>query len=428
MLKINIILSAVAMLLIITAAVNSCDKEDVSVFPPDETHSDVIPLSDALSDMENTISYLYGETKASRFSGYSIQTVTSKDLTANTRASSLNLPDTLLYLINFPDSSGFSVLSASRSLSIGTYCVTESGSVNQDDIRKAISEMSDHSEYPSDLDAFVYGIDFIPSLIASSIILDVAGVCEQETLDGEEISTKADNITYGPFLKTKWGQTTIGGKRVFNRYTPNNASCGCVVTAVAQIMVANKYPMQNNIIFDGKPCNWQDMETVYTYENYNLPLDTTAFDQVAHFVRELGKHDNVKIRYGDSDGAESRGYAEGAQRTFQNYGYRDVDKHLGFGKNKRKIADKNLRAGRPVYLDGNGKHSGHAWVLDGLKGDFYHINWGWYGKSDGYYKKGVFRTSQRSDVDSTYDSGLISSNYHHYYKNFRMVTYGAFKD
>lgn len=133
----------------------------------------------------------------------------------------------------------------------------------------------------------------------------------------------------------------------------------------------------------------------------------------------------MKVRYGENENKASGAFAEGAQRTFQNYGYSDVDKHFGFGNKKQKIADKVIRGGRPVYLDGCGKKCGHAWVLDGLRGNYYHINWGWQGQWDGYYSKGVFRTSQRSDMDDV-DVDKSENGYHHYYKGFRMVTYGAF--
>lgn len=39
--------------------------------------------------------------------------------------------------------------------------------------------------------------------------------------------------------------------------------------------------------------------------------------------------------------------------------------------------------------------SGHAFVCDGYKeGDFFHINWGWGGMSDGYYRLSVLRPNQ----------------------------------
>ena len=393
-----------------------------------DNNSDIIPLDEAMSNLKSTFEYLYGTTKALD-TGYSIQTLTKSDILQYTKSDDgIVLPDTLLYLVNFAEERGYAVLSASRKLSEDTYCITESGKITTDDLRRAVGQMNDSANASFDGRIIPSGIDFVPSLIMSSVILESSGITENDEED--TICTKADEV-YGPFVKTKWGQTTVSSIRVFNRYTPNHAACGCVVTAVAQIMLCNKFPQAAGIVFDGFLCNWTDMEKVLHYSAINSPhcsIDTVGFEQVAHFVRELGKSDNVKVRYGDSDGDESSAYAEGAQRTFQNYGYRDVDKHLGFGSRKQKIADKVLRGGRPVYLDGYGNGSGHAWVLDGLKGDYYHINWGWYGMSDGYYSKGVFRTSQRSETDSIVDTQVVNSDYRHYYKNFRMVTYGAFNN
>ena len=374
--------------------------------------------------MNAKIAYLYGKTKSS-LKDYSIDVFKSSDLNIQTKSGkTLELPDTLLYLLNFGSDSGFAVLSASRKLSEDTFCITEKGSISNDDLKDAIENMTNKIEYDSTR-IIPVGEKFLPSLLISSVILDASDVV---TYDKDDIETYSDE-TYGPFIKTKWGQTTIGGIRVFNRYTPNHSACGCVVTAVAQIMEYNKYPEYTAIDFDGEMCYWNEMEKICHFSTMGeapfYSIDTSAFNQVAHFVRELGKHDNVKVRYGDSEEDESGAYAEGAQRTFQHYGYQDVDKHLGFGKKKRKIADKCLRGGRPVYLDGLDNGEGHAWVLDGLRGDYYHINWGWYGKSDGYYSKGVFRTSQRNDIASI--DKQEEAEYSHFYKNFRMVTYGSIK-
>lgn len=390
--------------------------------------SQVIPIDEAIMKMNLKTSQLYGGTKSS--SEYTIDVITASDLQCRTRSTSgvLDLPDTLLYVVNFHDNSGFALLSASRKLKEDTFCITEQGNMSAEALLDAFNDMSDNSSIINTTEEFTDGKVFVPSLLMSAVVLEALGVTEnREEEEDYSVSTKAD-VKYGPYLKTKWGQSNIYDKKVFNRYTPNHALCGCVVTAVAQIMVYNKYPDFTVRVFDGKMCNWQDLEGVNNYAYWNRAYhsrDTAAFDQVAHFVRELGKHNNVKVRYGKNENKESSAYAEGAQRTFQNYGYSDVDKHLGFGNKKQKIADKVIRGGRPVYLDGCGKKCGHAWVLDGLRGNYYHINWGWYGQWDGYYSKGVFRTSQRSDMDDV-DVDKSENDYHHYYKGFRMVTYGAF--
>lgn len=66
---------------------------------------------------------------------------------------------------------------------------------------------------------------------------------------------------------------------------------------------------------------------------------------------------------------------------------------------------------------------GHAWVIDGLLGDYYHINWGWHGKSDGYYRKGVFKTSSRSAIDSSIDANMTNKQDGSYTWTYRIVLY-----
>lgn len=49
------------------------------------------------------------------------------------------------------------------------------------------------------------------------------------------------------------------------------------------------------------------------------------------------------------------------------------------------IAD--LQAGRPVYFQGTPSSGGHAFVCDGYNGaGLFHINWGWSGTADGYFR------------------------------------------
>lgn len=51
------------------------------------------------------------------------------------------------------------------------------------------------------------------------------------------------------------------------------------------------------------------------------------------------------------------------------------------------IVYNELRNGRVVYLAGYNAKSGHAFVCDGYdKDDYFHINWGWVGLDDGYFK------------------------------------------
>ena len=64
-----------------------------------------------------------------------------------------------------------------------------------------------------------------------------------------------------------------------------------------------------------------------------------------------------------------------------------------------------------------GDQKGHAWVIDGVDGDMFHINWGWHGDCDGYYNKGVFNTADLMSYDSM-DPGTsqLSADFYHYFR------------
>lgn len=52
------------------------------------------------------------------------------------------------------------------------------------------------------------------------------------------------NVTewVAPLLKSKWDQTKVGSKNVYNYYTPGHYPCGCVATAMAQLLRYHEYP------------------------------------------------------------------------------------------------------------------------------------------------------------------------------------------
>ncbi|MBO4709663.1 MAG: C10 family peptidase, partial [Kiritimatiellae bacterium] len=58
---------------------------------------------------------------------------------------------------------------------------------------------------------------------------------------------KVDSIPYpiyGPLCETKWNQYDANGGRCYNYYTPSNYLCGCVATAMAQVMKAFEWPTE----------------------------------------------------------------------------------------------------------------------------------------------------------------------------------------
>ena len=53
----------------------------------------------------------------------------------------------------------------------------------------------------------------------------------------------------------------------------------------------------------------------------------------------------------------------------------------------------------------------------------YHVNWGWYGISDGYYEYGVFSKNSRVCIENGVDSGDIATDDFNYTWDFHTVIY-----
>lgn len=207
-------------------------------------------------------------------------------------------------------------------------------------------------------------------------------------LIGDENST----TFYGNEMTTKWSQ-----EDGYNKFTPYQSPLGCVVIAMGQIMKYHKWP---------STYNWSDMP------------DNKATDTTASFLYNLG------IALGiDYQNCETGATIDDAYRVFKEYGYGAVVK-ADYNTN---VIRSEVSSNRPVYVrattdDGQ---AGHAWVCDGFNDlttstgkklmvlppgtidlqkaensfvkewesvttyvipSYLHMNWGWGGKYDGYYR------------------------------------------
>ena len=324
------------------------------------------------------------------------------------------------------------------------FCVTESGCITAEDFRKAdeyLQSLSSLDEIEHDMgsrDPYIndIGETFVPAIILSRVYLgdlpiNFSDDDEEAGDDNDEPTRLYDTVVVskvGPFLETKWTQWSP-----FNNFLNNkDIPAGCVAIATAQILAHNEVATKDS--FDGHPYDWDLMKTVYNYRNIGGAGEPEAQELVSAFSKEVGKRENCRIRYKEGS---SSGYADGAKRTFKNYGYKDVRKYLGFGKKKQEKVIAQLTYGLPVYIDGLDKSwSGHAWVIDGFfvrniyyastgklkeQERMFHCNWGWHGASDGYYSQGVFNTEDRIDEDET---DTATSEYSHNYTwCYRPITY-----
>ena len=198
------------------------------------------------------------------------------------------------------------------------------------------------------------------------------------------------------------------GDILWGQGTPYNNMCpiydggthyyvGCVATAATQIMRYHSYPEHGTgsktIIVNGQNVTADFGNTTYDWSNM-LPsyddVDYTAAQSNA--VATLAAHFGVAVdmEYQPAgSGAHSMAVPH-ALREFFNYDQAVTMRKRDYYSTTEwlQLIKSELDQGRPVYYAASSEtgSSGHAFVCDGYDSqDFVHINWGWYGTSNGYF-------------------------------------------
>ena len=246
------------------------------------------------------------------------------------------------------------------------------------------------------LDRYVQQIDY-----AASPDID----CEQQAK--APLRTKAEGKTYtpvAPICKTQWGQ-----RAPYNQLCPidggERSVTGCVATAAAQLMKVYNYPTKGT---GSHSYEWTDSDgktstlssnfgnTTYDWahmiDNYRA-TSATAEQEAA--VATLMYHCGV---------ACEMGYTSNTSNAYTNKMLKAMVEHFGYDAGIRSLQldfmdeeafvdsiAADLVAGRPVYMDGRTlNNSGHAFLCDGIdQNGLVHINWGWNGEPDAYYRVSV---------------------------------------
>lgn len=242
----------------------------------------------------------------------------------------------------------------------------------------------------------------------------------------------------GPLLSTKWHQHSP-----FNDYC-NGSPAGCAAIAVAQVMNYYKHP--GPFSFNGIPFDWS-----------TIPDEPNANSSQGLFVRMIGAL--IDMHYHDDYSWATPGNVEeGMERFGYDVSVGDDD---SFNVRNSIIDGKNpvIMLGNDdnwSFLPGNLKYLGdsHYWVCDGVdemvmdvlflftewqpygKGnfvpgwnsidqpyqfggrgfDFFHVNWGWGGLSNGWF--GDVSNSQKGEYDNKNDKNTNQGHYNNSRKNF----------
>lgn len=198
----------------------------------------------------------------------------------------------------------------------------------------------------------------------------------------------------GPLLTTKWDQGTpyndlspdVNGKRSF---------AGCVATAMSQVMNYHEWPEKGvgshsyKAETAGKTMSCDFSKITFDWGNMLDSYGGTSTEAQKKAIADLLYACAVSVDMNfspDGSGAWSEN-VPGALVNYFNYDkalkieYRDYYTQTEWND---KVYEELTNYG-PVYYAGSSDDGAHAFVCDGYKDGYFHINWGWSGSLDGYY-------------------------------------------
>jgi len=204
------------------------------------------------------------------------------------------------------------------------------------------------------------------------------------TVSSASVSGNARYKNIEPLLASRWGQNDP-----YNTYCPevNGKLCptGCVATALSQVMRHNKWPDRGVGTKDGTDFstiafNWDAMT-----DTYSSSSSEESKEAVARLMRTVGIAAEMKYEL-DGSGT-SNAAAKNALVDHMKYsGATLISRRMMSGTAWLQLIHDNLSRNHPMYYDGvTDSNEGHAFVCDGYKDGYIHINWGWDGMSDGYF-------------------------------------------
>ena len=205
-----------------------------------------------------------------------------------------------------------------------------------------------------------------------------------------------ENISGKFLIQTKWN-----GSQPFNMVVPNNYELGCHSVAIAQVLFFHKlvpHEKVNYICSNG-------IKVERDFSNYTPDFDSLAYtsNDIEERLRKTSEYiyniaSIVKKDFGTDQYLKCDDYHKSEIESHLNCKYQayfeKIDGNLAAILHRddgyySKIT-KEIEAGRPLgFYYSNNKNIGHAVVIDGYvqKEDkiFIHANFGWGGKSDGWY-------------------------------------------
>ena len=232
------------------------------------------------------------------------------------------------------------------------------------------------------------------------------------TAPKSSVNEKKARRTIPALMTSEWAQGNP-----YNKFCPDfndgygARPTGCVATAIAQVMNFHQWPEGKTSSVSGYEFSDEDYtggdETIKKVD----PLEPTTFDwdamlnvyddesntrsadAVANLMNYVGH--SVKMVYGPySSGAFATDIVPALVNVFGYQKSASLIERINYKSQEQwdDIVYNEIANNRPVvYYGQTNKFMGHQFVCDGYKDGFFHINWGWAGMSDGYFKLSVLK-------------------------------------
>jgi len=318
--------------------------------------------------------------------------------------SDMGISDTLAYVFNFKDSSGYAIISIDTRAGNPLLAFTKRGSLfgKTDNPGLAI--------FLERLEGYVLK-SIIETEQRKPTLDDVLGKSSYESgkagVVAPVVQANSVNIqvlkNISPLVPVQWGQ----GEPFNDLLNSSNPQCtkywaGCVATATAQIMSYWQLPYSTAWPTLNQYKKAYDFEVRPTDNIYVIATKKAAKKMVAKIFQEIGTDPIVSMQYGCDISTANVG---NAMAFLAVNGYMPLwnvyqgNYHVGFVN----VLLDSYRS--PIMAEGCGP-SCHAWVMDGLlilkvtvttgatetiyQESHIHNNWGWNGDSDGYFLSSVF--------------------------------------
>lgn len=215
----------------------------------------------------------------------------------------------------------------------------------------------------------------------------------REGLQGNsKLQVEADWKSVVPLMSTTWGQNKPYNSKCPGMKEDDRWPAGCTPVAVAQVMKYHKYPTSGiveNVTYDYSVM--PDRLDAYS--------DKSQIDEVAQLILDCGNLLGTQWRSHESS-TDLANIANLCLKAGFDKGMKYTPvRVVGFNKWQTDVYN-DIAAGLPVLISGGGHH----WVCDGYMDEgLFHMNWGWDGSGDGYY-----RFSAYGDSGIKYASDLVA--------------------